>query len=178
LLFINFPNGFLTEDRIDNDSNETYNNNEIYLYTLKMIQKNFDSLSDDAKLVLFYLIAELESTPNKYISSNELIRIIQDNHDKLFDRNQLKMIVFKELRRNNIDVCGSSKGYKLPFSLNDYKADFLLNRNNAIPALIKINNYSSRLASNLGITREELLEKFSKENDLELLKLISEKYGR
>lgn len=175
-IFLNFPNNINSDSIISEPLNPS-ENNVISNITINSIDKNFDQLSVNSRLVLFYLLSNLELNPNNYTFAEELISLINDNHNITLSKNEIKQSIIKELRNKGIIVTSSSLGYKLPISIEDYKRDFDLNVKNSIPALIKINKYISLLSLNLNLSKSEIIKRFANSEIETVLRTVSEVYG-
>lgn len=104
-------------------------NNDIYALSVKcandFITKNSEDESDEKRVqvaFLRYLLFYVQNiSPSKFLYSNQIISVLQEYTEQRITRNHLYRRVIAPLRDEGVIIASSSRGYKIPISVDDIK---------------------------------------------------------
>ena len=104
-------------------------NSDVYALSVKcandFITKNSEDESDEKRVqvaFLRYLLFYVQNiSPSKFLYSNQIISVLQEYTEQRITRNYLYRRVIAPLRDEGVIIASSSRGYKIPISVDDIK---------------------------------------------------------
>ena len=104
-------------------------NSDVYALSVKcandFITRNNDDESDEKHVqvaFLRYLLFYVQNiSPSRFLYSNQIISVLQEYTEHRITRNYLYRRVIAPLRDEGVIIASSSRGYKIPISIDDIK---------------------------------------------------------
>lgn len=164
---------FGKSNKINSELSDKRFKDKTSLIAIKNAEARIDTVTNSiSKDILSFLILSFWSDPIKFVYAQEIKEYIDSINREQISIDSIRQEYIHNLRDLDFMIVSGNKGYKIPYSLDDYKTYANKIQNNMIPALRRLNSNLSTYSGVSNIPRYKLYKEMGRELLYKLIDVI------